>query len=366
MKLRINKYWFIFSVVKILYMFFALFIYVRFTSLGDTNRYLMGKTYGSSNWFRNSTEMMDVLAHSFSIFLGPVLANLPFVFLSLFGIFYAVRRLNLSNNELVPLLIILSFPSFGIWTSVASKESVTVFYLGIILGFIIDLSKDKKMKNHILVILSFYLCYLFKPQYLIAISGLIIFLYICRWIKLSGFGKLILLLIFFIFSFLVLYINRDIINELSFVMPLHFSFESNSTRENTIWINDYDVFWNAPYGVFIGFFGPTFYEALSKISHLFAFIESCLILIVFFYGILRLLLISMITQKFNIYFFSVFIIATIWILFVHYPFGVLNPGSAIRYREGFFAFVVILFYFGYVEVTRRYRYSSDKPNISRN
>ena len=363
MKLRINKFWFTFSVVKIMYMFFALFFYTKFTSLGDTARYLSGKTVGSATWYMNSTQMMDLLAYSFSIVLGPVLANLPFVFLSLFGIIYAVRRLELSNNELVPLLIILSLPSFGVWTSIASKESITVFYLGIVLGFIIDLSKHKKIKNYTLIFFSFYLCFIFKPQYLIAIIEIIIFLYICRRIKLSGLGKLILLLIFFIFSFLVLYVGRDIINELSFVMPLHFSSGGNSTRINTIWIDDYDVFWNAPYGMFIGFFGPTFYEALSKTSHLLAFFESCLILIVFFYGILRLLLISIITQKFNIYFFSVFIIATMWILFVHYPFGALNPGSAIRYREGFFAFVVILFYFGYIEVIRRYKYSDNKQNI---
>jgi len=36
-------------------------------------------------------------------------------------------------------------------------------------------------------------------------------------------------------------------------------------------------------------------------------------------------------------------------LFVHYPFGVLNPGSANRYRQGFYSFIVILYYFLYTE-----------------
>ena len=352
---RVNKIWLSFGLLKVAYIFLALFVYAKFTTLGDTSRYLGGRTYGSDNWLFSSTHMMDFLAHSFAIVLGPVLANLPFVLLSIFGIYYAVKRLELNNKELFFLLALLSLPSFGIWTSIASKEAMAVFFLGVILGFIFDIIKRNPQKNYILVAIAFYLCAIFKPQYLIGIFALLTFLYISRKFSLKGFGKFILLGLFFVSSFLILYIFRHQINELSFIMPAHFRLEAGSTRENTIWVNDFDVFWNAPYGMFIGFMGPTLSEALSKPTHFLAFLESFFIFSFFLYALLKLSLISINTGRVNIFFVGVFLTATLWILFVHYPFGALNPGSAIRYRENFYAFLVILFYFGYIEVKRRYQ-----------
>ncbi|GGN38554.1 hypothetical protein GCM10011350_38620 [Marinomonas arctica] len=121
-----------------------------------------------------------------------------------------------------------------------------------------------------------------------------------------------------------------------------------------MWVYDFDVFRNAPYGMFIGFFGPTLLEALSKPTHFLAFIESMIIVGVFLYGSLKLILISLNTGRMNVYFFGIFLTVSLWILFVHYPFGALNPGSAIRYRENFYAFLVILFYFCYIEVKINY------------
>lgn len=364
LNLSVNKIWFIYSLVKIFYMFFALFVYSSFTSLGDTYRYLSGETYGSSNWWYNSTNMMDFLAHSFSIVLGPVLANIPFVFLSIFGIYYAVSRLGLNNRELSFLLLLLSFPSFGIWTSIASKEAVSVFFMGIILGFIIDLVKHSTNKNTLLVFVAFYLCAIFKPQYLIGIFSVLIFLFFSHKFSLKGYGKLTLLGVFFVLSFLVLYLFRYEINELSFIMPVHFSLDAGSTRANTIWVNDFDVFWNAPYGMFVSFMGPTLSEALSKPTHFLAFIESLSILIFFLYSLLKLLLISINTKLLNVFYVGVFVTAFLWLLFVHYPFGALNPGSAIRYRESFYSFLVILFYFSYVEVKRNYYLKKNKRVVN--
>jgi hypothetical protein len=107
--------------------------------------------------------------------------------------------------------------------------------------------------------------------------------------------------------------------------------------------------------MFIGFMGPTVSEALSKPTHLLAFLESFFILSVFSYALLKLSMITINTGRINMFFVSVFLTATLWILFVHYPFGALNPGSAIRYRENFYGFLVVLFYFCYIEVKRNYK-----------
>ena len=344
--LRYNNVWFLYFVSKLVYMFFALFIYSKLTTLGDVQAYING-SHGTSGFLTNSTALMDLVAFSLSFFLGNVLVNLPFALLAFYGVFYAVSRLTLTKKQLICLLLILSFPSFGVWTSIVSKESVAVFFMGIILGNIIDYNEDKPASNKLLLFIALYLCITFKPQYLIGISALIFFIFLTKNFFQEPFGKLFILILFFISSFLVLYIFRNEINLLSFVMPAHFNKEAGSTRENFIWVDDYDVFWNAPYGMFISFFGPTFNEALSKPTHLLAFVESSLIILVFVYFVLKNFYYTYLTAKFNVYIFGLFITSFSWILFVHYPFGVLNPGSAIRYRENFFSFFVILFFYLY-------------------
>jgi len=189
---------------------------------------------------------------------------------------------------------------------------------------------------------------------MIGISALLIYLFLSWILRLKGYGKLFLLVLFFIVSFGLLYIFRYEINALSFRMPSHFSLISSSTRENTFWVNDFDVFKNALYGMYIAFVGPTFTEATQKITHLFAWIESVIILLCFAVGSLKLYLVAIKTYKLNVYYLSIFLIVTLWILFVHYPFGVLNPGSAIRYRENFYGFLTILFYFIYTETLSQY------------
>ena len=106
--------------------------------------------------------------------------------------------------------------------------------------------------------------------------------------------------------------------------------------------------------MYIDLVGPTFIEAMQKTTHLFAWIESMIILSTFAVGSLKLYLVAIKTNKLNIYYLSIFLIVTSWILFVNYPFGVINPGSAVRYRENFYGFLVILFYFLYTETLNQY------------
>ena len=353
-KTKFKRLWFYFFISKIIYMFSAIFVYSKFSPLVDTHSYLTGVVYDPQLMFSKSTQMIGTIAYSFSLILGPVLANVPFLILSLYGIYYAVSRIDLTNKQLTILLILLSFPTFGIYSSVASKEAIAVFFMGVILGFIIDIIKKRHVGNYLLIVIAFYLCILFKPQYMIGISALLIYLFLSMKLRLKGYGKLFLLVLFFIVSFGLLYIFRYEINARSFNMPKYFSLNSSSTRENTFWIEEFDVFKNALYGMYIAFVGPTITEATQKTTHLFAWIESMIILSTFAVGSLKLYLVAIKTYKLNIYYLSIFLTVTLWILFVHYPFGVLNPGSAIRYRENFYGFLVILFYFLYTETLNQY------------
>ena len=351
MKLRINI-WQIYFLTKIIYMFIALFVISQFTSLGDSGRYLNAKPF-MFVWSSSSSDLMDFLGGTFSYLFGKIFANIPFILISFYGVYYPIKKLKLKKKQLILVLTLLSFPSFGIWTSIISKEAFAVFYMGLILGYLIDLIKGNLRKDYLFLFVGLFLCWIFKPQYLVGILITIVFIYLHDILNLKKEQNLLSFILMIIGSLMFLYIFRNEINNLAFEIPKHFSVESHSTRPNDVWMNKNDIFWKAPYGMIIGFFGPTIDEAISKPIHLIVFIESSIIMIIFLYAVINLFLISFATGKFNIYYFGIFFIILSWILFVHYPMGILNPGSAVRYRQGFYSFLVILFFFLHINILKR-------------
>ncbi len=357
--LNVNKIWATYFFSKIGYMLFANFVYGKMTTLGDTSRYFGGRTAWESDWFYSSTSMMDSFASLSGSLMGPYLGNLPFMTLSFLGVYYPLSKITLSKRQLYFVLIMLSFPSFGVWTSIASKEAVGVFYLGVILAGYIDLYERDPIKNKALFLLAVYLMLVFKAQYSIGVLALFLFTWLGRRFSLNSGLKLFTFVVAVAIGLLALYLARDIIDSLSKMMPAHFRKDAGSTRENAIWVEQYDFFKNAAYGMYIAFVGPTVHEALSKPTHMLAWIESMVILGAFGMLTLKYILTVAIRSKFNVMFICGFSLAAFWILLVHYPFGALNPGSAIRYRESFYAFLVILFFFMYRNAivpfsTRRY------------
>ena len=354
----VNKYWFSYFFVKLFYMFFALFVFTKFTNpdrmVGDVELYLRGDM--SDSWhliFTDSTIMLEFFGKYCSIFLGPIFANLPFVLISFYGIFYSISKIQLTNNQLVWALFLLSLPSFGVYSSVIGKEAVSVFYMGIICGYLIDVLNKTRIKPKLIDLLAFYLLFLFTPYFFLAISNVFIFILISNKFHLKGYGKMILLILNILFIIFLLYILRDVINNLSFDVVKHFSPDARSTRENIFFVNNYDVFWNAPYGMFIAFWGPTFEEISQKPIQSIAFIESVIIFCFFLFFISKFLVKILKTSRLNIYAFSLKFIALFWILFANYPSGVLNPGSALRYRERFYGFLIVFLFYLYLKYIKK-------------
>jgi hypothetical protein len=341
------KIWFFYFLIKIFYLFFAIIIYTKYTSLGDTFRYFSGPTAWDSSWFYSSTVMMDSFASTFAKCFGIYLGSLPFLLISFVGVYYPVSKINQTKKQLLGVLALLSLPSFGVWTSIASKEAVGVFFMGMLLAAYIDVYERQPIKNKFMFLLSVYLCLVFKPQYMIGVFAIFSFTYLSRKFILSAAVKVFLFLTMIGVGSAILYYFRDLIDDLSKMMPAHFSLEAGSTRENTIWVEQYDFFKNAAYGMYIAFVGPTVQEAFSKPTHMIAWVESMVILGVFGMLTLKYVLIAVLRTRLNIMFICGFSLVTFWILLVHYPFGALNPGSAIRYRESFYAFLVCLFFFMY-------------------
>ena len=147
----------------------------------------------------------------------------------------------------------------------------------------------------------------------------------------------------------LLYHFRDIIDELSFSMYAHFNPSgAGSTREISVFENQYDIFFQAHYGMIVAFIGPSFDELVDKPVFIPFFIEGVALLALLTFLNWREYANVLVKGKINVLFFTIVFFTLFWFLFVHYPFGVFNPGSATRYRSNFIHFLVIfVFYFRY-------------------
>ena len=340
----VRSFWLFFGGYKTFFSLFAFFVYNKFSSLGDTDQYINGWSGITAESFYKPTQMME----TFGGLIGVItryswLANIPFLLLSMYGTWYALKRLRLSRNQALIILILLLLPTYNIWTGIVSKESVGNFFMGVIAGYFIDIYRDKRLLPNILEIVAFYLAAVFKPQYLIALAHVWVILALAR--RLNGKFILFIGLVLFGLDIYLLYFNREIIGEFSLVMEIFFDPMAASTRPNDIWVQKFDVFTNAPYGMLIAFVGPTLREAMDKPLQMMVFIESLFILAVMLLIIGKMAYRNVVAGTFSPARFFMLFFSFLWLMAVHYPFGALNPGSAVRYRENFYLYLVVMLIF---------------------
>ena len=324
-------------------MLFGHLIYDRVSSLGDTSRYLSANVEFSFSVFLDSTRMMDYIGGISGNIFGPLFGSLPFCILVYLSTYLCLIRLNLKRYYFITILILLSMPSYGLWTSVASKECVVASSLLILMTQFINIINYDKV-NYLVLLSSYYLVFIFKVQYVPIIFTFHLFLVLYHKFNLKYFCFLIFIPLVLILSFYLVYLNRELIDRMGFIVANHFDPNSSSTRTNFLLIEKYDLFNNAPYGMYIALFGPTITEATQKITHLLSFIESTFIIILVSFLYLYKKCISLHFNKLplNDVVLPLFILLTF--AAVHYPFGIMNPGSAIRYRCSFYPFIIISFF----------------------
>jgi len=344
----INRLWFFYFIVRSAYLLFAILIYSKITTLGDTARYLTANVGFSWNIFYNSTALMDFIGGILGGALGGsnIISNFPFMLISFTITKWAIETLELRthiNNYI--LFALISLPNFCIWTSICSKETIGLLFSSILAILIINFLKGNyKIKKR--DFFALYLCAIFKPQYLPFILQGLFYIYFCnRIFRNKPWVHFCLGLLAIGCNLFMLYLLKDIINVYASNMYAHFDLtRAISTRDN-IFINDNDFFKKAPIGIFISFFGPTLFEMLDKPTHLLAGIESLFIILIFLYLAYRFLVRIITTGRLNCIIVFSYVVIFSGICIAHYPFGIFNPGSAIRYRTNFiFIFIVLLLF----------------------
>lgn len=332
-------------ITKIFYIFFAELIYSRLTRLGDTPKYLSSSFKFNFSSLLSSTDLMKVS--------GSLLGHLPFpfyhlplCFLSWVGLKFLYERMIFSGviknsyNDRVLFFLIFSLPSIGVWTSIHSKEAVGVFFTSILSGFLCSFVVSKKLfinKRSISVLfLSLYLMLIFKVQYFIGFFSIFSFVYFRNKFNLRPSVLLLVLIFMVVLQVVVLYVFQPIVDYYSFQMHAHFDSDvAKSTRPN-IFLSEGDFYRNAFSGMIIAFVGPTITESVSSFAKMFAFIESIILCTLFSPVIYKVF-----KGRLNITHVAIVIFLVGWLLFMHYPFGIFNPGSALRYRNNFIPFICI-------------------------
>lgn len=343
-KITDNKLLYIIGFNKIFYLLFATLVFSRFSQLGDTEDYISGH-YLYREDFTSPAFILSYLGSSLGEF-GSYIASM---FISGASIVYLIKKANLSKNLNILIVATVFFPSFGIWTAVLSKEVFVLLFMSLCVGFLIDVHSNKKSLPSIFECVFFFFLLSLKPHYSVAIF----FTYFLLLLRNFGMRREILLSITILSFSIIIPIAIhfiDIIYDYTQVITNNYFVNGGATRKNDYWIELYDFFIYAPIGVPKAFIGPTLSESINRPSFFPFFIEGTLlffiILVGSFFSIYRN---RNRNRNVNVLSLCLFITFTLLLMFTHYPVGIVNPGSSIRYRSGII-FPMLVFVFYLVEV----------------
>lgn len=301
-----------------------------------------GGTLGFQSFATVMTQIVGGLFGAL-FFHNSILINIGYQTIGFIGLLAMLRALAPRERSLfLPLLML---PSVTVWTSIASKEALLTFMMGIICAHTIKIYKnqDRIRWYHWICLV---LLYAFKPHYLISVMFVLSITYTAKYFR----QKATVAIVALIGSFGMLYLFRNEFSELANWTNSAVASMGGDSGRPAMLVEEYDVFYKAPYGMFISFFGPTLGE-VNKILQLFTFIESSVIISVFVGLIIRGL------SFLPIYNVILSLGAIFWIIFLNYPLGATNAGTAIRYRSGYILLVFLAFSFlgsrsHYVDWTR--------------
>lgn len=321
-------------------------VILRLTGIADTRGYqtsnflsLAGSivdvtvetaTGGSAIMQKFATELTKVIGGLMNlVFFGnPILINIGFQTLGFIGLVAFLRAVD--PKQRVVLYGLLFLPSISVWSSMASKEALLTFFVGIVCAYIIKIYRNQDRITPALCICLF-LIFAYKPHYLPALLLLIGVPLAARRIH----QKATVAFLALACSFAATYVVHKPLDEKARWADWALSAMGGRSGRPQFLVEPNDYYLKAPEGMYRAFVGPTFEEISTSALHLVTFGESMVIIFALGFLVVRNLP--------NIPVYSA-VLATggaFWILFANYPLGVSNPGTAIRYRTGYILIVFL-------------------------
>jgi len=338
--------------IKLFGVLFATLVFARFSPLIDTHLYLSG-FYDISSGLR--TMIVQTLAVLLNGFGGAFFTHLVFSILSSIGVLYYI----VTGGDRWLIVLMLLLPSSLVWTSIVGKEAL--FYGGFTLLLVIWSRFVVGKMNRVDIIsavLAIITCSLLRPHYAVIILWLFFSVAVVKkygdwaWVILIV-GMLLgaLATYYYVWSEMLLrgFGGIDASARASRFQLLDIIQISSSGYER------FKLF--IPMGIIFGIVGPLPVELIKRPEFLPFFVEGLFIL-------LSPLLVYRYARTNNFKGKSLFLQFYWWCLMpavlvamvLHSPFGVLNPGSAIRWRTNFetvFYMAPLLLLFQFRDLSRK-------------
>ena len=347
---------------RILMAFLAQCVISRFTILGDVGAFLYGlphEKYGTLSMMLGKFGwkllfMKDALGVFIVSALHKVLHFEVLTFCACSAIAYVgIRRFLLaagsSSRSYLALILLCYSPSFNIWSSIAGKECLVVFGMGILCAELVKLYKNEPFKPGILFFLALYLVVVLKKQYIPFVAVTFSYVVFRQYVRLPYKVDVALLLGMIAAVAVGMYLLRYQLDEYSFYAQDVFRVSARSTRDH-VFEAQFDFFRKMPYLMPLAFWGPTWSECYKSPLHLFSFIESGIIVLVFLYMLRGFW--GCVLHRFRDFYQWLLLGANAMFLLLvaHYGQGIINPGAAVRYRTNIYLPVIAIIYvFAYLK-----------------
>lgn len=317
--------------IKIIGVAIALFVFAKFSPLIDSELYLSGH-YSSDTAFR--TRLINFCASGLNQVGGVYFAHFIFSFISILGLL----RYYLDGGRHTIIVFSLCFPSALIWTSIVGKEAI---FFGAFTGLLVIWAKYAVQRltkiDCLIILICICTCLLLRPHYAVVMFWLFFSMGLIKskWSKV----KIFLLISWLISAFLIyLFFWNDLLYRgFGAIDPL-----ARASRYDFFGVIPqaavgFERFKQLlPIGLIFGVVGPFPNEVIQRFEFFPFFIEGLLILLapflVYRYGIMK---ISKNQDLFKQIFYWSLLPALVALTIMHAPFGLLNPGSAIRWRTNF-------------------------------
>jgi hypothetical protein len=327
-----NRYIFLILIsIKLCAILFATLIFSKFTPLVDSNLYLQG-------YYEIDKYLRTRIIHHMAVFLyetgGSYFAHSIFAMISTIGLIYYYLS---GGKRLVPLLFLL-LPSSLVWTSIVGKEAIFFGASGLLIAvwskYII---RDLKPVDITLVTFGILICAFLRPHYTVSFVWLFFSIAILKNFQRYAASILISAIVFgLIIGYLTIW-NELLLRGFGGIDPLARASRNVEFAINQNSAEGFDRFKELVFlGLVLGIVGPLPSEVVNRIEFLPFFLEGLFIL---FSPLLICLMAGnssdLVKKKFYFIFCWSVLPSILILIIVHAPFGLLNPGSATRWRTNF-------------------------------
>tara|TARA_Y100000031_G_C8108217_1_gene332115 strand:- start:336 stop:731 length:396 start_codon:yes stop_codon:yes gene_type:complete len=110
------------------------------------------------------------------------------------------------------------------------------------------------------------------------------------------------------------------------------------------WNNIFDFIKNLILGSYSAFSGPTFHEIIKRPILFIYFFEGIFINLIIIYLLIKIINVRNKIYNFSFIFVFGLISSYILLIIIHYPLGIFNLGSSMRYKQSLIPFFVFLPY----------------------